>query len=73
MSKTSNGKAGRQLRVQRVVSTRATNELIAKEITERVAKRVQELEGRYGTTASFNMKAAIFDEVLPVLENGVEC
>ena len=62
-----------RVRSSELVSTRATNELLAKEITERVAKRVQELEGRYGTIASFNMKAAIFDEVMPVLENGVEC
>lgn len=64
------GKAHSQ---QRVVSTRYVNQQLAKNITEKVARRVQELEGRYGSPAGFDMKAAIYDEVLEAIEAGIEC
>ena len=43
--------------------------LVAKEITERVAKRLEDLSS---SKCKFNLKATIYNQVIDVLENGVE-
>ena len=48
-----------------------TEQLLAREITERVCECFRSFEGRY-KPASDNIKSAIYQEILNVLETGVE-
>ena len=58
--------------LKRVVRPRLVNQYLAQAATERVARRVQEIEGRWDEPASLDMKATIYHEILEVLNNGVE-
>lgn len=58
--------------LKRDVRPRLVNQYLAQAATERVARRVQEIEGRWDTPASLDMKATIYNEILEVLNNGVE-
>lgn len=58
--------------LKRSVRPRLVNQYLAQAATERVARRVQEIEGRWDEPASLDMKATIYHEILEVLNNGVE-